>query len=92
MRETGVIRLKTKSVQNHGGAPSEQESIKGRHRKAAPDGIMKLNRFSSIKIGHKLALTSALTSLLLACVAVLGLWTLNDANAAVVNTQHSPIN
>jgi hypothetical protein len=53
---------------------------------------MKLNRFSSIKIGHKLALTSALTSLLLACVSVLGLWTLNDANAAVVNTQHSPIN
>src|ERR1700722_10699219 len=43
---------------------------------------MTINSFANVKIGKKLTLASVISSVLLACVAGLALWAVNDAHAA----------
>jgi hypothetical protein len=49
---------------------------------------MTVNKFANMKIGKKLALASGVSVFLLACVAGLALWTLNDAGAAAAKAEH----
>ena len=47
-------------------------------------------KLTDIQVGKKLALLSAVSASLLACVTGLALWALNDANAAAAKAQHYP--
>jgi methyl-accepting chemotaxis protein len=49
---------------------------------------MTIYKFSNMKIGKKLALASGVSIFLLACVAGLALWALNDASAASAKAEH----
>jgi methyl-accepting chemotaxis protein len=51
-------------------------------------GKMNMNKLADMKIGKKLALASGVSVFLLACVAGLALWALNDASAAAAKAQH----
>src|ERR1035438_4893881 len=49
---------------------------------------MTINKFANMKIGRKLARASGVSVFILACVAGLALWTLNDANTAAARAEH----
>jgi methyl-accepting chemotaxis protein len=51
-------------------------------------GKMNMNKLADMKIGKKLALVFGVSVFLLACVAGLALWALNDASAAAAKAQH----